>query len=79
MRGLILGLVQGFDSATEDAGERLKGDGCGAVDVLGALLVLLDAADVDSRTDGEFALRESGDKTLAMYLFRDSAVKCVSA
>ena len=79
MRGLILGLKQGFDSATEGAGERLKGDRGGAVDVLGVLLVLLDVADVHAGKGGEFALGKPGGETLAMYLFRDSAVKGVSA
>ena len=57
----------------------MKGDGCGAVDVFGALLVLLDVADVHAGKGGEFALGKSCGETLAMYLFRDSAVKCVSA
>ena len=55
----------GFDSATEDAGEGLKGDGRGAVDVLRALFVLLDVADVDIRAGGEFALGESCGEPLA--------------
>ena len=57
----------------------MKGDGRGAVDVLGALLVLLDVADVHAGKGGEFALGKPGGKTLAMYLFRDSDVKGVSA
>ena len=43
----------------------MKGDGRGAVDVLGALLVLLDVADVDVRAGGEFALGESCCEALA--------------
>ena len=65
MRGLILGLEQGFDAAAEGAGEELKGDRGGAVDVLGALLVLLDVADVHAGKGGEFALGKSSGKTLA--------------
>ena len=43
----------------EELGEGLERKGCGAVDILRALLVLLDVADVDLRADGEFALGES--------------------
>ena len=57
----------------------MKGDRGGAVDVFGALLVLLDVADVHAGKGGESALGKVGGETLAMYLFRDSAVKCVSA
>ena len=42
----LIGLKQGFDSAAEDAGEGLKGDRGGAIDVFGALLVFLDVADI---------------------------------
>lgn len=62
---VVVGFEQGFDSAAKDAGEGLKGDRGGAVDVLGALLVLLDVADVDVRAGGEFALGESGGEALA--------------
>ena len=49
----------------------MKGDGCGAVDVLGALLVLLDVAAVHAGKGGEFALGKPGGEALAMYLFRE--------
>ena len=61
-RRAIVGLKQEFDAAAEDAGERLKGDGCGAVDVFGALLVLLEVADVHAGKGGEFALGKPGGR-----------------
>lgn len=48
----------------------MKGDRGGAVDVLCALLVLLDVADVDVRAGGEFALGEPGGETLAAEVQR---------
>ena len=43
-------------TASESVGKGLKREGRGAVDVLDALLVLLDVADVEVRAGGEFDL-----------------------